>query len=88
VAWCNVFGSRKEELHWTKTPTCDTSSTGQPELSSWLYLQPALLNNNQDHREEMQAFRISMAHFDLANRFTDPVPYFDPALQVASIRSG
>ena len=32
----------------------------------------------------MRAFRDKyVAHFDLANRFTDPVPYFEPALQVA-----
>jgi len=85
VAWCNVFGSRKEALHWTQTPTCDILQQASQDFHHRLLSKTGFTQQQwETYHKEMRAFRDKyVAHFDLANRFTDPVPYFDPALQVA-----
>jgi len=83
VAWCNVFGSNKEDIHWTKTPTDNTHARQdfrQRVLSETGFTQGQWAT----YHKEMLEFRGKyVAHLDLRGPFNGPVPYFDPALQVA-----
>jgi len=81
VAWCNVFGSHKEDMHWTKTPTDNTQACQDFRcrvLSETRFTQ----GQWEAYRKEMLDFRDKyVAHLDL--RSPCSVPHFDPALQVA-----
>jgi len=85
VAWCIVFGSREEDLHWTKTPSCATLQLASQDFRQRLLSKTGLTKEQwETYHGHMRAFRDKyVAHFDFSNQFTDPVPSFDPALQVA-----
>lgn len=82
VAWCNVFGSHKEDMHWTKTPTDNTQASQDFRhrvLSETRFTQ----GQWETYHKEMLDFRDKyVAHLDLRSPFNGSVPHFDPALQV------
>ncbi len=85
VAWCNVFGSRKEDMHWTKTPTGNSVQQASQDFRHRLLSKIGFTQEQwETYHKEMLAFRDKyVAHLDLCNPFNEPVPSFDPALQVA-----
>jgi hypothetical protein len=85
IAWCNVFGSHKEDMHWTKTLAGKTVQQAYDDfyfrvLAKTGFSQPEW----EDYHRAMLTFRDKyVAHVDLQNLFKGPVPHFDPALLVA-----
>jgi len=85
MAWCNVFGSRKEDMHWTKIPTGDIVQQAQQDFRH-LVLSKIFFTQEQweNYHKEILDFRNKfVAHFDIWKPLGGPVPLFDPALQVA-----
>lgn len=83
VAWCNVFGSHKEDTHWTKTPS-DNTHARQDFRNRVLSETHFSQGQWETYHTEMLDFRDKyVAHLDLRSPFSSPVPHFDPALQVA-----
>lgn len=85
IAWCKVFGSRKEDIHWAKTPTGNIPKDAKDDFRLKLFSNTGFTQVQwEKYHTNMLAFRDKyVAHLDLNNRFNEPVPFFDPALQVA-----
>lgn len=85
VAWCNVFGSYKEDLHWTKTPTDNIARQASRDFRHRLLSETGFTEHQwETYHKEMLDFRHKyVAHVDLRSPFNASVPRFDPALQVA-----
>jgi hypothetical protein len=85
VAWCKVFGSRKEDIHWAKTPTGNIPRDAKNDFRHKLLSNTGFTQGEwETYHTSMLAFRDKyVAHLDLNNRFNEPVPSFDPALQIA-----
>ena len=85
VTWSKVFGSRREDLHWTNTPICAALDEATQDFRDRLLSKTGLTKELWEaYHDEMRAFRDRyVAHFDLSNPFTGAVPSFDLALQVA-----
>ena len=85
VAWCKVFGSRKEDLHWTNAPTSAALDQASQDFRDSLLSKTGLTKEQWDaYHGEMRAFRDKyVVHFDLTDPFAGPVPPFDLALRVA-----
>jgi len=85
VAWCNVFGSQKEDLHWTKTPTDNITKQANQDFRHKVLSETGFTQEQwKTYHKEMLFFRNKyVAHFDLRNPFNQAVPRFDLALQVA-----
>jgi hypothetical protein len=88
MAWCMVFGAYKEDLHWTKTPKGHDAEIVKQEFRD--RRDRRLLKTGfpreqwETYHKEMLEFRNKfVAHLDISERFNAPVPYLDPALQVA-----
>jgi len=83
VAWCNVFGSRKEDMHWTKTPAENTHAN-ENFRRRLLCKTGFTIKQWEAYHKEMLDFRNKfVAHLDAHSPFNGPVPHFDPALHVA-----
>jgi hypothetical protein len=85
VAWCSVFGSYSEDTHWTKIPTGNIAKQASQDFRQRILSETGL---NQEQWEAyhngMLGFRGKyVAHVDVNHPFNEPVPSFDPALQVA-----
>jgi hypothetical protein len=85
TAWCTVFGVYNEDLHWTKTPTGNNVEIAKQDFLDRLLSKTGFTPEQwQTYHKEMLTFRNKyVIHFDLSQKFSAPVPYFDPALQVA-----
>ena len=85
TAWCNVFGSRKSDMHWTKTPTGNIPKPAREDFTHKVLSKTGFTQEQwETYHKGMLAFRDKyVAHMDLHNPFNEPVPPFDPALQVA-----
>lgn len=85
VAWCNVFGSNKEDLHWTKTPAAEVAKQAAKDFRHRILSRTGFtLEKWKTYRKNMLDFRNRyVAHLDLQTPFTQPVPDFDPAIQTA-----
>jgi hypothetical protein len=35
IAWCNIFGSNKEDLHWTRTPSTKVAAQATQDIPHW-----------------------------------------------------
>jgi len=84
VAWCNVFGSYKEDLHWTKTTAGEIPKQVQEDFRQRVLSETGfILERWETYQKDMMDFRNKyIAHFDLYKPFNGPIPSFDPALQV------
>jgi hypothetical protein len=85
VAWCNVFGSYKEDLHWTKTPTDNTAKQAIQDFRHRVLSKTGFTQEQwKTYHKEMLDFRDKyVAHLDLHRPFNKSIPCFDLALQVA-----
>ena len=85
LAWCNIFGSRAEDLHWTKTPAGDIVPQAQQDFRNMVLAKTGFTKEQWEaYRKEMVDLRGKyVAHLDLYEPFDRPLPLFDPALQVA-----
>jgi hypothetical protein len=88
IAWCQVFGAYKEDLHWTKTPKGNDAEIAKQEFRDRRDKQ--LLKTGfapeqwETYHEKMLDFRNKfVAHLDISERFNASIPVFDVALQVA-----
>jgi hypothetical protein len=85
IAWCKVFGSHKEDLHWTKAPTDHTVQQASQDFRHRVLSQTGFTQEQWEiYHTKMLAMRDKyVAHLDLYDPISEPVPSFDPALQVA-----
>src|SRR5262245_20249253 len=85
IAWCNVFGSRKEDTHWAKLPTSNTAKSAIQHFRTLVLSRTGFSREQwETYHQVILAFRDKyVAHMDLRNQFTNLVPCFDHALQVA-----
>ena len=85
MAWCNVFGSRKENMHWAKTPTGDIVPQAQQDFRHRVLSKTGFTQEQwETYHKQMLDFRDKyVAHFDILEPFDGPVPLFDSALHVA-----
>jgi hypothetical protein len=85
IAWCKVFGSRKEDTHWAKNPNGSIPRQTKDEFRRRVVSVTGLTHEQWEiYHIKMLAFRYKfVAHFDLTSPFNEPVPSFDPALQAA-----
>lgn len=82
VAWCEVFGSNKEDTHWTRTPSGNTDAN--EDFRRKVLCDTGLTQAQwSTYHKEMLDFRSKyVAHLDLHKPFDGPVPRFHYALQV------
>ena len=81
IEWCKVFGSWKEQTHWTRAMPEEDSSRLRADLLAALQVQPEEWKNYQ---EKMVEYRDRLvAHHDL-NATVDKNPVFDLGLSAAS----
>ena len=87
IDWCKVFGSSKEDIHWTKTPTGGTADEARQDFEYRVLLTTHLNPDEwEQYRKKLLAMRDKyVAHLDLKQPLEAPVPVFDIALQVADI---
>jgi len=85
VDWCKVFGSPKEDIHWTKTPTASTIERARQDFEWLVFSRTDFTAEQWEHYcTSMRAMRDKyVAHVDLRKPLEGPVPLFDAALQVA-----
>ena len=85
VAWCKVCGSRKEDIHWAKTPTGTIPKPAKDDFRQRVFSKTGFAPEQwESYHTRMLAFRDKyVAHLDIGNPIAEPVPEFDPALQVA-----
>jgi hypothetical protein len=85
IAWCKVFGSRKEDLHWAKTPTGNIPKQAKDDFRQRVLSHTGFTHEQwETYHTKMLTFRDKyVAHLDLNKPFNEPVPSFDPALQIA-----
>jgi hypothetical protein len=85
VAWCKVFGSYKEDIHWTKTPTRKVAKEALKNFRERILRESRLTENEwKRYHQEMLDFRDKyVAHLDLHDPFSEAIPRFDTALEVA-----
>ena len=85
MSWCNVFGSYKEDLPWTKTPAAGIADRAAEEFHQRVFSHTGLTQETWEaYHKSLLAFRDRrVAHLDLRTPFTQPVPSFDPAIQTA-----
>jgi hypothetical protein len=86
LAWCNVFGSYKEDMHWTKTPAGKMAEEARKDFRDRVLCETGLTQEQWErYHQEMLDFRDkSVAHLDLRDPFDEPIPRFDTALHVAN----
>ena len=84
IAWCNVFGSHKEDVHWTKTPSGDIVQEAQENFRHRVLSKTGFTQEEwETYHKKMLDFRDKyVAHFDIWKPFDGPVPLFDPARDV------
>jgi hypothetical protein len=72
-------------MHWSKLPTSNTAKSAIQYFHTLVLSKTGFSRERwETYHQEMLAFRDKyVAHMDLRNPFTDPVPCFDHALQVA-----
>ena len=85
IAWCNVFGSRKSDLHWSKTIRNIPEEIEQ-DFKDRVYRSTGL--NEEEYRDYQSSIKTwrdeYVAHTDLNWEADIPiVPHFDNALTVA-----
>jgi hypothetical protein len=90
LAWCKVFGSYREDIHWTKTPTGNTAQRDKDEFFFRVLLKTGFTEDQWNHyHKSMLAMRDKyVAHLDITDPITDiieNVPKFDAALQVVYV---
>src|SRR5262245_50932411 len=85
VDWCKVFGSPKEDIHWSKTPTMNALGQASQDFQRRVLAKTGFTLKQWEHyRKTMLAMRDKyVAHLDLKKPITENVPLFDAALQVA-----
>jgi hypothetical protein len=85
IAWCNVFGSRHSDLHWTKTTTGEIAHQIQENFRQKVLSETDFsLEQWETYQKNILDFRNKFAaHVDISKPFKGPIPSFDPALQVA-----
>jgi hypothetical protein len=84
IAWCNAFGSRNSDMHWTKTTIGEISKEEQENFRERVLSKAGFTQEEWErYHRDMLAFRNKFVAHVESNHFKDPVPSFDPALQVA-----
>jgi hypothetical protein len=85
VAWCKVFGSRKEDTHWARTPAGNIPKPAKDDFRQRVCSTTGFTPEQwETSHTRMLAFRDKyVAHLDIGNPLADPVPEFDAALQIA-----
>lgn len=85
VAWCKVFGSYSEDMHWTKIPAGLLAEQTRDNFRRVVLEQTGLTQDQwKCYHREMLDFRDKyVAHLDLHDPFDGAVPRFDTALVVA-----
>ena len=85
IAWCNVFGSRSGDLHWTKTPAGNTIKQARQDFCRRLLSKIGFTHEEwETYHKTMRALRDKyVAHLDVHNPLNEPLPRFDAAPQVA-----
>jgi hypothetical protein len=85
VSWCNVFGAHKEDLHWTKTPAAKVAAQATQDFRQRILSQTGFTQETWEaYHKSMRDLRDKyVAHLDLSTPFAQPVPSFDPAIQIA-----
>jgi len=87
ISWCNVFGSNREDLHWTKTPAGEITGQAAQEFRESVLSHTGLTQGTWEaYHKSMLAFRDKyVAHLDLRVPFAQLVPSFDPAIHTAYV---
>jgi hypothetical protein len=85
VAWCKVFGSYGEDTHWTKTPIGNAAEQATENFRCKILSETGFTQQQwETYHKEMLEFRHKyVAHVVVNKPFNEPVPRFEPALQVA-----
>ncbi|WP_417345549.1 hypothetical protein [Ferrimonas sp.] len=80
IQWCQIFGSRNEDIHWSKLQLPD----GYPIFDRNVIVDACDLTIPEwvSYHEEMKTVRDKfIAHFDL-DQLRGHIPKFEPALSV------
>ena len=87
IAWCKVFGSRKEDLHWTKIPIGKTAEQAREDFRFRVLSRTGFTQEQwEDYQKKILTMRDKyVAHLDVKNPITTSIPLFDEALQVAYV---
>jgi hypothetical protein len=84
TAWCNVFGTYGEQLHWTKVPDDSIAQQAQQDFRDRILSGTGLPPDQwKTYHDEVVDFRNRFVAHN--NAFGEPVPVFDIALQVACL---
>jgi hypothetical protein len=85
VAWCNVFGTYREDIHWTKTSIPRVAVQARKKFRELVLAHTGLTRKQwKTYHQKLLTFRNKyVAHLDPHHPFNKPVPFFDAALQVA-----
>ena len=89
IAWCNVFGTDNEAIHWKKTPAGPHAEQARQDFRARLLSRTGRTPEqwSRYHKDMLNFRNTYVAHYaDTA--YTDPVPNFDPALEVAYAYDG
>jgi hypothetical protein len=80
INWCKVFGSERQDIHWTKTTTGNTEDLRNRMLSKTGFTE----NERKGYQTKIRDFRDKfVAYLDMDGVMHGGLPDFDPALQVA-----
>jgi hypothetical protein len=87
IEWCKVFGSRKENLHWTKTPIGKTAEQAREDFRCRLLSKTGFNQEQWEiYHRDMLIFRDKfVAHLDMNGVMQVGLQDLDPALQVAYV---
>jgi len=85
IAWCKVFGSRNEKIHWKKTPSGSMAAQAIQDFQAKVLVKTRFTQKEwETYHKTMRAMRDRyVTHLDIDNPIKEPVPLFDHALQVA-----
>ena len=80
-----MAGTYSEGLHWTKTPTGDKAEMVRRDFRDRRSVKTGFPPKEwETYHAEMLTFRNKyVAHIDLSQKFSFPIPNFEPALQAA-----
>jgi len=82
--WCKVFGSYGEKTHWKKLVAAAGEQAFEEFRRRILSQTGFTAPHWEDYHNKMLSLRNTfVAHRDLRKPFSEPIPIFDAALQVA-----
>ena len=91
IAWCNVFGSYSEDIHWTKTAIPRIAGQARNSFSQLVLAHTGFAQRQwQAYHKKLLTFRNKyVAHLDQRHPFNKPVPFsMQPYKWRVHIRSG